>query len=272
MALHQTKDASGVAVVQVEGQLIVGNRQELKDLVQRGPGRGRAPDPDRLLPHRLHRLLRARRAGLHLQAHPRRRRRAATVGTQRGSPVAVRAHQARYAVRHRRDAPASPRELLDPDRSDAVSAAPLRPPLPGPGRQRRGRAGDATVAERGRVHRGSRRAGHPPLPRRARRRPPTRGSGCRSSSAKRSATPSCAGTARIAASGWTSGPSSGRDAIRLEVTDEGPGFDPRAVPEPIRPEQLDEANGRGLYLIRKLVDAVKFNEQGNSICMILRRP
>jgi serine/threonine-protein kinase RsbW len=62
------------------------------------------------------------------------------------------------------------------------------------------------------------------------------------------------------------------DAIRLVVTDEGPGFDPAAVPEPIRPEQLDEANGRGLYLIRKLVDAVQFNEQGNSICMTLRRP
>ncbi|MDQ3135978.1 MAG: STAS domain-containing protein [Gemmatimonadota bacterium] len=35
MGFHQTRDASGVAVVQVEGQLIVGNRQELKDLVQR---------------------------------------------------------------------------------------------------------------------------------------------------------------------------------------------------------------------------------------------
>ena len=84
--------------------------------------------------------------------------------------------------------------------------------------------------------------------------------------------PSCAAIRKIAASGWTSGPSSVPDAIRLEVTDEGPGFDPAAVPEPIRPEQLDEANGRGLYLIRKLVDAVQFNEQGNSICMILRRP
>src|SRR6476661_4750470 len=38
------------------------------------------------------------------------------------------------------------------------------------------------------------------------------------------------------------------DAIRLWVTDEGPGFNPASVPEPIRPEQLDEANGRGLYL------------------------
>jgi serine/threonine-protein kinase RsbW len=64
----------------------------------------------------------------------------------------------------------------------------------------------------------------------------------------------------------------GPDAIRLMVTDEGKGFNPLAIPEPIRPEQLDEANGRGLYLIRKLVDTVQFNEQGNSICMILRRP
>jgi serine/threonine-protein kinase RsbW len=61
------------------------------------------------------------------------------------------------------------------------------------------------------------------------------------------------------------------DAIRLWVTDEGAGFDPASIPEPIRPEQLDEARGRGLYLIRKLVDAVQFNARGNSICMMLRR-
>ena len=61
------------------------------------------------------------------------------------------------------------------------------------------------------------------------------------------------------------------DAIRVYVTDEGPGFDPTTIPEPIRPEQLDEAQGRGLFIIRKLVDAVQFNSQGNSICMILRR-
>jgi serine/threonine-protein kinase RsbW len=61
------------------------------------------------------------------------------------------------------------------------------------------------------------------------------------------------------------------DLIRVHVTDEGAGFDPASVPEPIRPEQLDESRGRGLFLIRKLVDAVHFNEQGNSICMILRR-
>ena len=40
MGFHQTTDDSGVAVVQVEGQLIVGNRQELKELVQAALDRG----------------------------------------------------------------------------------------------------------------------------------------------------------------------------------------------------------------------------------------
>jgi anti-sigma B factor antagonist len=34
MGFSQTKDSSGVMVVQVDGQLIVGNRHELKDLIQ----------------------------------------------------------------------------------------------------------------------------------------------------------------------------------------------------------------------------------------------
>ena len=62
------------------------------------------------------------------------------------------------------------------------------------------------------------------------------------------------------------------DVIKVYVTDQGAGFNPSNVPEPIGAAQVDEACGRGLYLIRKLVDSVQFNEQGNSICMTLRRP
>jgi anti-sigma B factor antagonist len=40
MGFSQIKDASGVAVVQVDGQLIVGNRLELKDLVQAALDKG----------------------------------------------------------------------------------------------------------------------------------------------------------------------------------------------------------------------------------------
>lgn len=61
------------------------------------------------------------------------------------------------------------------------------------------------------------------------------------------------------------------DQIRIEVTDQGPGFDPATIAPPLLPEELDRPNGRGLFLIKHLVDDVRFNEQGNSICMTLRR-
>lgn len=63
----------------------------------------------------------------------------------------------------------------------------------------------------------------------------------------------------------------GPDHVRISVTDEGTGFDPHQVREPLDPEDLDRPNGRGLFLIRQLVDDVRFNDQGNSICMTLRR-
>jgi anti-sigma B factor antagonist len=40
MGFSQTKDSSGVLVVQVDGQLIVGNRHELKDLIQAALDKG----------------------------------------------------------------------------------------------------------------------------------------------------------------------------------------------------------------------------------------
>jgi serine/threonine-protein kinase RsbW len=61
------------------------------------------------------------------------------------------------------------------------------------------------------------------------------------------------------------------ETIEIHVSDEGAGFDPLSVPEPTIPGRLDQAGGRGLYIIRKLVDHVHFNAQGNSICMTLRR-
>ena len=61
------------------------------------------------------------------------------------------------------------------------------------------------------------------------------------------------------------------DEIRIEVTDQGMGFDPDTVTAPVLPEDIDRPDGRGLFLIRHLVDDVRFNAQGNSICMTLRR-
>lgn len=59
--------------------------------------------------------------------------------------------------------------------------------------------------------------------------------------------------------------------IEIDVTDEGTGFDPQAVPDPTLPENLERPDGRGVFLIRRLMDEVRFNDRGNSVCMTLRR-
>ena len=63
------------------------------------------------------------------------------------------------------------------------------------------------------------------------------------------------------------------ESLVVEVADDGLGFDLEACTlDPTTAENLSREDGRGLFLIRKLVDAVHFNPQGNSICMMLRRP
>jgi anti-sigma regulatory factor (Ser/Thr protein kinase) len=62
----------------------------------------------------------------------------------------------------------------------------------------------------------------------------------------------------------------GHDVVHLHVTDEGDGFNPDAVPDPTLPERLGLEDGRGLFVLRSLVDQVAFNEKGNSVCLTLR--
>jgi serine/threonine-protein kinase RsbW len=61
------------------------------------------------------------------------------------------------------------------------------------------------------------------------------------------------------------------ESIFIHVTDEGDGFDPATVADALEPGALERTHGRGLLLIRQLVDDIEFNAQGNSICMTLRR-
>jgi anti-sigma regulatory factor (Ser/Thr protein kinase) len=63
----------------------------------------------------------------------------------------------------------------------------------------------------------------------------------------------------------------GRDEVSWTVRDQGKGFDPRAVPDPTDPKNLDRSHGRGLLLIRTFMDSVSHNEAGNEITMIKRR-
>jgi serine/threonine-protein kinase RsbW len=57
--------------------------------------------------------------------------------------------------------------------------------------------------------------------------------------------------------------------IKVQVTDEGRGFDPASVMDPTLPDNRVRSGGRGIFLIRQLMDRVEFNERGNSITMVL---
>lgn len=59
--------------------------------------------------------------------------------------------------------------------------------------------------------------------------------------------------------------------VELRVVDQGSGFDPEAVPDPTQPENLERSGGRGLFLIRQLMDEVEYNERGNAVRLLLRR-
>jgi serine/threonine-protein kinase RsbW len=58
--------------------------------------------------------------------------------------------------------------------------------------------------------------------------------------------------------------------ITARVTDEGSGFDPDSVPDPTTPANLFKSGGRGIFLMRSLLDEVMYNDQGNSVTLILR--
>jgi serine/threonine-protein kinase RsbW len=58
--------------------------------------------------------------------------------------------------------------------------------------------------------------------------------------------------------------------IRVRVTDEGQGFDPECIPDPTAPANILKSGGRGVFLMRQLMDEVHFNERGNSVTLVLR--
>ena len=56
------------------------------------------------------------------------------------------------------------------------------------------------------------------------------------------------------------------------IRDDGIGFDPAKLADPRDPANLQKCSGRGLFLIRTFMDEVRFNDTGNEITMIKRRP
>jgi anti-sigma regulatory factor (Ser/Thr protein kinase) len=55
---------------------------------------------------------------------------------------------------------------------------------------------------------------------------------------------------------------------RFTVEDQGEGFDVHSIPDPLDPENLFKASGRGVLIIHNVMDEVTYNDRGNRITMV----
>ena len=55
--------------------------------------------------------------------------------------------------------------------------------------------------------------------------------------------------------------------LQISVEDEGNGFDPTKLPDPLKEENLLNEGGRGIYLIKQYADDVRFSKKGSKIIM-----
>jgi serine/threonine-protein kinase RsbW len=59
--------------------------------------------------------------------------------------------------------------------------------------------------------------------------------------------------------------------VLAEVQDQGLGFNPDAVPNPLAEEHRDRCSGRGVFLMRIYSTWVSFNQPGNRVTLCRRR-
>jgi serine/threonine-protein kinase RsbW len=55
--------------------------------------------------------------------------------------------------------------------------------------------------------------------------------------------------------------------ISITVSDQGQGFDPSAVPDPLSVDNLEADHGRGIHIMKLLMDEVSFEQRGAEVRM-----
>ena len=59
--------------------------------------------------------------------------------------------------------------------------------------------------------------------------------------------------------------------LRVEIVDEGSGFNPDGLPDPTADENLEKPSGRGVMLMRHYMDHVQYNKTGNHVVLVKKR-
>jgi serine/threonine-protein kinase RsbW len=62
-----------------------------------------------------------------------------------------------------------------------------------------------------------------------------------------------------------------RKQVVVEVRDKGPGFDTERLEDPTEPSRILVPGGRGVFLMRRLVDEVEYDAPGNRVRLTKRR-
>jgi len=57
------------------------------------------------------------------------------------------------------------------------------------------------------------------------------------------------------------------ERLRIEITDEGQGFDPSSLPDPTDPARLHSPRGRGVMLMRAFMSHIEYNDRGNQVVL-----
>jgi serine/threonine-protein kinase RsbW len=55
--------------------------------------------------------------------------------------------------------------------------------------------------------------------------------------------------------------------VRVEITDEGPGFNPDSLPDPTDVAYLNRPGGRGVMLMRAFMSRIEFQDRGNHVVL-----
>jgi len=60
------------------------------------------------------------------------------------------------------------------------------------------------------------------------------------------------------------------DLLTIKIRDEGTGFDPTALSNPLDEQNLLNMGGRGVFLMKAFMESVEYNAEGNEVTMVMR--
>lgn len=61
-----------------------------------------------------------------------------------------------------------------------------------------------------------------------------------------------------------------RKTLTVKIKDEGKGFDPSMLSNPLHEDNLLRTSGRGVFLMKAFMQSVKYNKKGNEVTLVMK--